>query len=104
MKAGGSSGVVFAWDIRWPKQPVILSGVGIGDTPPNPLVESDVWEVRYDNYTHSSKITNSSSSKILPAMICSEDGILAVIEQGRPFCSIKTCMNLVHESDIRELH
>ncbi|KAK6156661.1 hypothetical protein DH2020_010909 [Rehmannia glutinosa] len=79
--AGGSSGIVFAWDIRWPKQPVMLSGVGAGDAA-NSLVESDIWEVQYDNYTHSSKIINSSSSRVLPAMICSEDGILAVIEQG----------------------
>ncbi|GER39504.1 WD-40 repeat family protein [Striga asiatica] len=82
--AGGSSGVVFAWDTRWPKQPVLLSGVGFSDTNANSIVESDIWEVQYDNYTHSSKIVNSSSSssRILPAMICSEDGILAVIEQG----------------------
>ncbi|KAK4415157.1 Nuclear pore complex protein [Sesamum alatum] len=80
--AGGSSGTLFAWDIRWPKQPVILSGVGVGDAPANSLIESDIWEVQYDNYTHSSKIINSSSSRILPAMICSEDGILGVIEQG----------------------
>ncbi|KAK6136260.1 hypothetical protein DH2020_029991 [Rehmannia glutinosa] len=79
--AGGSSGIVVAWDIRWPKQPVMLSGVGAGDAA-NSLVESDIWEVQYDNYTHSSKIINSSSSRVLPAMICSEDGILAVIEQG----------------------
>ncbi|PIN06094.1 hypothetical protein CDL12_21360 [Handroanthus impetiginosus] len=80
--AGGSSGTVFAWDTRWPKQPVILSGVGVGDSRANSLVESDIWEIQYDNYAHSSKIINSSSSKILPAMICSEDGILAVVEQG----------------------
>lgn len=80
--AGGSSGVVFAWDIRWPKQRIMLSGVGIGDATANSIVESDIWEVHYDNYTHSSNLTNSSSSKILPAMICSEDGILAVVEQG----------------------
>lgn len=82
MKAGGSSGVVFAWDIRRPKQPIMLSGVGIGDAPANSIVESDIWEVHYDNYTHSSKMSHSSSSTILPAMICSEDGILAAIEQG----------------------
>lgn len=82
MKAGGSSGVVFAWDIRSPKQPVMLSGVGIGDAPANSLVESDIWEVHYDNYTHSTNRMNSSASKVLPAMICSEDGILAVVEQG----------------------
>ncbi|MQM03133.1 hypothetical protein Taro_035908 [Colocasia esculenta] len=26
--AGGSSGTVFAWDLRWQKQPIILSGIG----------------------------------------------------------------------------
>ncbi|KAL3643194.1 hypothetical protein CASFOL_014009 [Castilleja foliolosa] len=77
--AGGSSGAVFAWDIRYPKQPVVLSGPETG----NSLVESDVWEVLYDNYKHPSEMVNSaSSSRIPPAMICSEDGILAVIEQG----------------------
>ncbi|XP_051132028.1 nuclear pore complex protein NUP43 [Andrographis paniculata] len=81
--AGGSSGTLFAWDIRSPKQSVVLSGVGFRDAPKNSLVESDVWEVQYDNYTHSSKIINSSSSsRILPAMICSEDGILGVVEHG----------------------
>jgi nuclear pore complex protein Nup43 len=46
-----------------------------------PLSESEVWEVQYDYYTKSLN-SNISSSRILPAMICSEDGILAVIEQG----------------------
>ncbi|KAG8372529.1 hypothetical protein BUALT_Bualt12G0075600 [Buddleja alternifolia] len=80
--AGGSSGTVFAWDIRSPKQPLILSGFGANDVPANSLVESDIWEIQYDNYTHSSKISNPTSSRVLPAMICSEDGILGVIEQG----------------------
>ncbi|XVE98628.1 hypothetical protein REPUB_Repub03eG0122900 [Reevesia pubescens] len=35
-----------------------------------------------DRYTSSSNISNISSTRILPVMICSEDGILAVIEQG----------------------
>ncbi|EYU37142.1 hypothetical protein MIMGU_mgv11b0064491mg, partial [Erythranthe guttata] len=81
--AGGSYGTVFAWDTRWPKKPILLSGLGVNENPhANSLVESDIWEVQYDNYTHPSNINSSSSSKILPAMICSEDGILAVIEQG----------------------
>ncbi|XP_027069758.1 nuclear pore complex protein NUP43-like [Coffea arabica] len=78
--AGGSSGTVFAWDLRWQHQPVILSGAGTPETySPS---ESEIWEVQYDNYTHSSNIRNVSSSRVLPAMICSEDGILAVIEQS----------------------
>ncbi|CAH8352869.1 unnamed protein product [Eruca vesicaria subsp. sativa] len=76
--AGGSSGTVFAWDLRWPKQPIVLSGVGASESTNNPLSESEVWEVQYDSYTKS----NISSSRILPVMTCSEDGILGVIEQG----------------------
>ncbi|CAN7082074.1 unnamed protein product, partial [Brassica oleracea var. botrytis] len=76
--AGGSSGTVFAWDLRWPKQPIVLSGVGASAGINNPLSESEVWEVQYDSYTKS----NISSSRIIPVMTCSEDGILGVIEQG----------------------
>ncbi|XP_055822955.1 nuclear pore complex protein NUP43 [Solanum dulcamara] len=78
--AGGSSGTVFAWDLRWQQQPIMLSGVGTSDL--SALSESDVWEVQYDNYTTSSNYRNMSESRVLPAMICSEDGILAVIDQG----------------------
>lgn len=75
--------MVFAWDLRWPQQPIILSGLGSGEAVSNSLSESEVWEVRYDRYTKSSNI---SSARVLPAMICSEDGILAVVEQGNVFC------------------
>ncbi|KAJ4839778.1 hypothetical protein Tsubulata_026573 [Turnera subulata] len=78
--AGGSAGTVFAWDLRMQQQPIILSGAQSSDTMTQSLSESEVWEVQYDYYTKFSK--NMSSSRILPAMICSEDGILAVIEQG----------------------
>jgi len=80
--AGGSSGTVFAWDLRWQQQPIILSGVAIGEVPANSPCESEVWEVQYDNYMHSMNIGNISSSRVLPVMICSEDGILAVVQQG----------------------
>ncbi|EPS74027.1 hypothetical protein M569_00727 [Genlisea aurea] len=95
--AGGTGGTLFAWDIRAPKEPVLLSRPG-GDTT-KPFIESTIWEVQYDDYRHSSKAINSlsSSSKILPAMTCSEDGILASIEQGEEAvdllagaCSINT--------------
>ncbi|XP_010525799.1 PREDICTED: nuclear pore complex protein NUP43 [Tarenaya hassleriana] len=76
--AGGSSGTVFVWDLRWPQQPILLSGNFASESTDSPLSESEVWEVQYDPYTKS----NISSSKILPVMICSEDGILGVIEQG----------------------
>lgn len=79
--AGGSLGTVFAWDLRWQQQPIILSGVGAGEGATHSACESEVWEVQYDRYTKSTNVGNISSSRILPAMICSEDGILAVVEQ-----------------------
>lgn len=80
--AGGSSGTVFAWDLRWQKQPIILSGVGTSEAASYSPSESEVWEVQFDCYTPLSSTGNVSSSRILPVMICSEDGILAVVEQG----------------------
>lgn len=77
---GGSSGTIFAWDLRWPQQPIPLSGVGLNGTV-QPVCESEVWEVLFDNYTQSSDIMSSTSTRILPVMMCSEDGILAVVEQ-----------------------
>ncbi|XP_023883689.1 nuclear pore complex protein NUP43 [Quercus suber] len=79
--AGGSLGTVFAWDLRWQQQPIILSGIGAGDAAIPSACESEVWEVQYDCYTKSTNMGNISSSRILPAIICSEDGILAVVEQ-----------------------
>ncbi|XWS70876.1 hypothetical protein CRYUN_Cryun03dG0086600 [Craigia yunnanensis] len=81
--AGGSSGTVFAWDLRVQQQPIVLSGAGTHEAATPLLSESEVWEVQYDLYTRSSNISNISSTRILPVMICSEDGILAVIEQGK---------------------
>ncbi|XP_050374276.1 nuclear pore complex protein NUP43 [Argentina anserina] len=78
--AGGSLGTVFAWDLRWPQQPLLLSGVGSGESTYSPC-ESEVWEVQYDPYIKSTNVGNGTS-RILPTMICSEDGILAVVEQG----------------------
>ncbi|XVF47859.1 hypothetical protein PTKIN_Ptkin03bG0144400 [Pterospermum kingtungense] len=75
--AGGSSGTVFAWDLRVQQQAIVLSGAARAL-----LSESEVWEVQYDRYARSSNTSNISSTRILPVMICSEDGILAVIEQG----------------------
>ncbi|XP_028776805.1 nuclear pore complex protein NUP43 [Neltuma alba] len=78
--AGGSVGTLFAWDLRWQQQPIILSraGAAVGNNEVQSVSDSEVWEVQYDRSTKS----NMSSTRILPAMICSEDGILAVIKQG----------------------
>uniref|UniRef100_A0A0D9X617 Nuclear pore complex protein NUP43 n=1 Tax=Leersia perrieri TaxID=77586 RepID=A0A0D9X617_9ORYZ len=65
---GGSSGTIFAWDLRWPQQPIPLSGLGLGGTA-QPVCESEVWEVLFDNYTQSSDIISSASTRILPVMM-----------------------------------
>ncbi|KAL7219728.1 hypothetical protein ACSBR2_012733 [Camellia fascicularis] len=78
--AGGSSGTIFAWDLRWQQRPIVLSGVAAGEFQSHSLSESEIWEVQYDSY--SLNIGNISTSRVLPVMICSEDGILAVVEQG----------------------
>ncbi|KAG9455940.1 hypothetical protein H6P81_000448 [Aristolochia fimbriata] len=75
---GASSGTVFAWDIRRPQQPTILAGVGLDERTPAPS-ESEVWTVKYDTYM---QLPNAGSARILPVMMSSEDGILAVLEQG----------------------
>ncbi|KAG0465989.1 hypothetical protein HPP92_020153 [Vanilla planifolia] len=78
---GGSSGMVLAWDRRWQQQPIFLSGGGLTGTG-QATSESDVWEVQYDIGTQTSGINSAPTSKIFPVMMCSEDGILAVVEQG----------------------
>uniref|UniRef100_A0A7N0SWK5 Nuclear pore complex protein NUP43 n=1 Tax=Kalanchoe fedtschenkoi TaxID=63787 RepID=A0A7N0SWK5_KALFE len=80
--AGGSSGVVFAWDLRRPQQSIILSQSELNENESHLPCESEVWSVQYDSYFPSSRAMATPSAHILPAMICSEDGILAVIRQG----------------------
>ncbi|KAI3694737.1 hypothetical protein L1987_77707 [Smallanthus sonchifolius] len=79
--AGGSYGTVFAWDLRRPQQPIVLSGIENGETA-SCISESDVWEVQYDTFMSASDHAKLSSKGVLPVMICSEDGILAVLKQG----------------------
>ncbi|GLU10293.1 hypothetical protein SLE2022_271110 [Rubroshorea leprosula] len=80
--AGGSSRIVFAWDLQIPQQPISLSGTETGGATIHLFSESKVWEVQYDCYMRSSNISNISSSRIRSVMMCSEGGILAVVEQG----------------------
>ena len=61
----------------------MLSGAGLSGTGQS-LSESEVWEVQYDGHTLSSSVNSAPSTKVLPVMMCSEDGILAVFQQGKP--------------------
>ncbi|CAL5328307.1 unnamed protein product [Camellia sinensis] len=70
-------------------QPIVLSGVAAGEFQSHSLSESEIWEVQYDSY--SSNIGNMSASRVLPVMICSEDGILAVVEQGQSELLAEPC-------------
>ncbi|KAJ4781031.1 Nucleoporin Nup43 [Rhynchospora pubera] len=72
---GGSSGAVYAWDLRWQQQAITLAGTGL-EAKSQPFSESEVWEVKYDAFT-----PQVSSTKVLPVMMCSEDGFLAVLQQ-----------------------
>ncbi|KAF8006086.1 hypothetical protein BT93_K0398 [Corymbia citriodora subsp. variegata] len=76
--AGGSSGTIFAWDLRRPQQPIILSGVGMGEGVTSSVSDSEIWEIQYDRSIKPSNV----GSRMLPVMSCSEDGILAVVEEG----------------------
>ncbi|KAK4757304.1 hypothetical protein SAY87_007431 [Trapa incisa] len=80
--AGGSLGTIFAWDLRWQHEPIIFSESRIGVGSKHSVSESEVWEVQYVCDGRSTSTSNfSSSSRMLPIMMCSEDGILAVLEQ-----------------------
>ncbi|CAA6662255.1 unnamed protein product [Spirodela intermedia] len=41
-----------------------------------------IWEIQYDSLIQTG-FSSTPSTKILPVMICSEDGVLAVLEQGK---------------------
>lgn len=58
----------------------MLSGCGVNDTT---SALSEVWKVQYDNYV---QIPKAGSTKVLPVLMCSEDGILALLEEGN-LCS-----------------
>ncbi|KAL0915521.1 hypothetical protein M5K25_015947 [Dendrobium thyrsiflorum] len=94
---GGSSGTVFAWDLRWQEQPILLSGVGVAG---QSTFESEIWEIQYDIHAQSSSISSTSSTKILPVMFCSEDGILGVIEQGKAPIELLTEACAINSLDI----
>ncbi|KAL5699880.1 hypothetical protein ACHQM5_030713 [Ranunculus cassubicifolius] len=71
--AGGSLGNVFAWDLRRPGQPIVLSSGSGGSRAQMAACDGEVWEVQYDSYKQ------SNSSRVLT---CSEDGVVALIQQG----------------------
>lgn len=79
---GGSLGTVFAWDLRWQKQPILLSGIGSDEIAAHSPFAREVWEVQYDCYKQSTNSCNMSSAQVLPVVFCSEDGLLAVVKHG----------------------
>lgn len=83
-KVGGSGGAVYAWDLRWQQEPIALAGPAASKSrhPMGGLiVESEVWEAKYDALLQSAG-HGVESGKSPPVMVCSEDGILALLDGG----------------------
>lgn len=78
MKVGGAGGTVLAWDLRRQNELLTLAGRGLKTGAP-PIAEGEVWNVKLDPALQGGQ---GESAKIPPVLMCSEDGILAVIEAG----------------------
>lgn len=75
---GASGGAVLAWDLRRQNELLTLAGRGLKGV--SPIAEGEVWDVKLDPALQGGG--QGESAKIPPILICSEDGILAIIEAG----------------------
>lgn len=78
LKVGASGGAVLAWDLRRQNELLTLAGRGLKGG--SPIAECEVWDVKLDPALQGGG--QGESAKIPPVLICSEDGILAIIEAG----------------------
>ncbi|KAG0605921.1 hypothetical protein M758_9G098300 [Ceratodon purpureus] len=76
---GGSGGTVLAWDLRRQNELFTLAGKG-GKGGSSTIAEGEVWNVKLDPALQGGG--QGESGKIPPVLMCSEDGILAIIESG----------------------
>lgn len=79
MKVGGSAGTVLAWDLRRQNELLNLVGKG-GKGGSSTTAEGEIWNVKLDPALQGGG--QGESGKIPPVLMCSEDGILAIIESG----------------------
>ena len=82
MKVGGSGGTVLAWDLRRQNELCTLAGKGVKGGS-STIAEGEVWNVKLDPALQGGG--QGESGKIPPVLMCSEDGILAIIESGLYF-------------------
>jgi nuclear pore complex protein Nup43 len=69
---------VLAWDLRRQNELCTLAGKG-GKGGSSTIADGEVWDVRLDPALQGGQ---GESGKIPPVLMCSEDGILAIIESG----------------------
>lgn len=75
---GGSGGTVLAWDLRRQNELHSLAGRGC-KSGSSTGAEGEIWNVKLDPAL---QVGQGESGKIPPVLMCSEDGILALIESG----------------------
>lgn len=72
------------WDLRWQQEPIALAGPSAKGQASGGLVsESEVWQVKYDTWSPLAAGRGTESGKLPPVMMCSEDGVLAVLDGGK---------------------
>ena len=102
VKVGGSVGTVLAWDLRRQNELFSLAGTRGSKASsllgPATVAEGEIWEVKLDPALQGGG-HGTESGKVPPVLMCSEDGILALLESG--LYSLQT-NSLVETSEINE--
>ncbi|CAM6041556.1 unnamed protein product [Sphagnum compactum] len=87
--AGGSAGSVVAWDMRRQQELIPLAGAipSMGRSALEfPIVaEGEIWEVKFDPALYERGLM-TEVGKVPPVFVCSEDGILALLQGGEAEC------------------
>ena len=85
VKVGGSVGTVLAWDLRRQNELFSLAGTRGSKASsllgPATVAEGEIWNVKLDPALQGGG-HGTESGKVPPVLMCSEDGILALLESG----------------------
>ncbi|CAM6018682.1 unnamed protein product [Sphagnum balticum] len=86
---GGSAGSVVAWDMRRQQELIPLAGAipSMGRSALEfPIVaEGEIWEVKFDPALFERGLM-TEVGKVPPVFVCSEDGILVLLQGGEAEC------------------